>query len=167
MSMSHHHRHKWSLRIIAAMLSCVAVTSVAQPAQAAEGLDPHVYGCDSNAVNLRTAQMPNYSLRMVDPTNGNEIGYAYLRYGNYCAAVGQNWGAQWVKVNYNSGYSPDPHVWVQNQTGTDQGISSYSPWQGTVWTYVLTDMQNRAGCGGVHIYRTSGAYVKWFYLGCA
>lgn len=102
-----------SRRGLAMLAATIVATVVAlvpmSPALAADGDDPTWYGCDSGAVRLRTAQMPNRQLRMVDPANGQQIGYAYLVYSSQCET-------QWVKVNYNSGYYPQPSVWRRNQS---------------------------------------------------
>lgn len=156
-------RSRWLVRLVSGLIACMATTvAVAQPAQAIPmSEDPNRSGCDANAVSLRTPQMPNYYLRMIDPSGNNEIGYAYLRYSRSCET-------QWVKVNYNNGYIVRPWVWKQNQSGTDRGISDWSPAQGTHWTWQLFGMRYSAGCGGVHVYRYSyDNYVGWYYLGCA
>ncbi|MBO4205876.1 hypothetical protein [Micromonospora echinofusca] len=158
------HSSRRGLAMLAATITATAVAlAPMSPALAADGDDPTWYGCDSGAQRLVTAQMPDRQLRMVDPANGAVIGYAYLIYSPTCET-------QWVKVNYNSGYYPQPSVWRQNQSGTNQYISQFSPWGGTVWTYVLDGMRTQAGCGGVQIYRgVSGGsgHVGWYYLGCA
>lgn len=152
------------LVVLAAMFATlgVAVTSGSQPASAAScspyctGASPRGTNCDSDGRTLK-------SLRMTDPANGAEIGWAYLRYSPSC-------GTEWVTVTYASGYFPRPSVWNQNQSGTDQYTAGDAPYQGKVWTKMIADMRYRAGCGGVQMYRgVSGGngYVGWYYLGCA
>jgi hypothetical protein len=56
---------------------------------------------------------------------------------------------------------------MQNESGTDLQTSTFAPWEGTVWTDMWENIGDHAGCGGVQMYRTTGAYVGWYYIGCA
>lgn len=143
-----------ALAVPAAMTSASAATARV----ATSAGDPHYSGCDQSAVTLRYRYMYDGSAYM---------GMALLRYSRVCQT-------EWVTVFYNSGYYPSPSVWEQNQTGTDLYVSSFAPWQGTVWTEQLAGMYYTAGCGGVQMYHTlnqfvpaQGDYIGWFYLGCA
>lgn len=117
--------------VVGALIATISITGAAH---ARGEIDPNWNNCSSRGVNLNTPQMPNGYLKMVDPANGSIIGYAYLRYSVNCKT-------QRVKVNYNGGYYPKPWVWKQNQSGTDLTTSYFAPWQGTVWTWALTNMQ--------------------------
>lgn len=148
------------LAIAIAGPSIPAMISAAPAGAATNGSSPHATRCDADAISLHTYGMP-------DPQTGAVMGYSYLRYSPTCQT-------EWVTVNYNSGYYPEPSVWVQNQSGTNLYTAGDSYWGGKVWTNQLADMRYRTACGGVQMYRTynqyvpsRGAYMGWFYLGCA
>ncbi len=100
---------------------------------------------------------------MTDPSNGANMGTAYLVYSAGCQT-------EWVTVHANSPYYPEPSVWLQNQTGTNlyETITSGDP-QGVYWTYQLANMEFQTACGGVQMYNELApgtGYVNWNYIGC-
>lgn len=139
-----------------AALTIVLVPGIANAQSAgdpSQGSPP----CDTQSTSRHN------TITMIDPSNGANMGTAYLVYSAGCQT-------EWVTVHANSPYYPLPSVWLQNQTGTDlyETITSGDP-QGVYWTYQLANMKYQTACGGVQMYNALApgtGYVNWNYLGC-
>jgi hypothetical protein len=133
------------------------VTKPASAASADNAGDPSVGipPCDTQSASRHN------SVTMVDHSNGDTIGTAYIVYSAGCQT-------KWVTEHEYSPYYGVPYVWLQNQSGS----LSYAPLSGqggwgTDWTDQLGNMKYRAACGGVEMYYgLTGAAVGWYYLGC-
>jgi hypothetical protein len=147
----HRRRGAWVVTVFAAMLALFALLPGVASAANAGNPDAGNPPCDTQSTSEHNFHT------MYDPANGAVMGTAYLVYSAGCQT-------EWVTVHVNAGYSPSPSVWLQNQTGTDLYTAGSSG--STYWTYQLANMQYQVACGGVQMYRSSGAYVNWNYLGC-
>lgn len=137
----------------AAVVTAVSAAALLMPAPAwaYSAGDPQTTGCASSEITLLSAAM--YS-----PNNGAYMGSEYLRYSTGCRT-------EWVTVDYASGYSAQPSVWMQNQTGTNLYTAENNG--SAVWTYQLGSMKYATACGGAQMYTSSGTWVAWDYIGCA
>ena len=122
-------------------------------AQATYGGDPAVGNpsCDTQSVS------PHNVTNLYDPANGAYMGHVYLNYSSGCKT-------EWTIVKTVSGYWGDPSIWLQSG-GSNQTVTSTSGLR-TRWSYQLANMQYRAGCGGVQMYRDSGSWIGWYPIGC-
>jgi hypothetical protein len=127
--------------------------------------NPFAYGCGTDAVSVRTNQVPNGVMTIVDPTAGDAVaGYAYLMYSRQC-------DANWAQIRYDSArYEPgELTVWLLNRQSvreylvrTDQGRG----WKWS-WTGMITETRLREVCGSVELKRIRGESLGRESLGCA
>lgn len=138
-------------RIVAiGVLTGAAALAIPTSAWASNAGDPQTTGCAASEVT-------DIGVNMYDPNNGAYMGSEYLRYSTACAT-------EWVTVYPASGYTAQPSVWMQNQSGTD--LYTAENLGSAIWTYQLGNMAYATACGGSQMYTTSGTWVAWEYIGC-
>jgi hypothetical protein len=105
---------RW-LALPAAITALLLLPSSAYAADAGDpdqGFPP----CDQQSAGVHN------TITMYDPSNGTEMGYAYLVYSSGCQT-------EWTTVHTFSPYYSLPSVWLQNQSGTNlyEAASSNNP----------------------------------------
>jgi hypothetical protein len=127
--------------------------------------NPFAYGCGNDAVSVRTNQMPNGFVTIVDPAAGDAVaGYAYLMYSRDC-------DANWVQIRYDSArYEPgELTVWLLNRPSVREYLVRTGQGRGWKWSWtgMITETRLREVCGSVELKRIGGESLGQESLGCA